>query len=347
MTAASSLIVRRTYILATVLISAFLGDSGLVTASRTIELTAKSSWCGIECSAGAKLEFINDHFLAVSFIRPAAASSGEPKDRDIFTALFFDSETGQLKGTLDWPVKSGFRTTSPQLLASNHGRFIVRPDGGRLISYSSDLRILKEASFPGEATGYWWLEIVPSHNLGFLASGPGAPDRFVQTWIDVDTFSIVATMDGLYQLYDPAAEDVIAVNDWDKNPPFRKFVLLREREVPAQILAYDYNSRMFITDDAILVTNAQGFAVLNRKGSVLFSGNLNYKGQPTLNLARSAVGNRFAILDFSKAIPIFQKKSFFDWKFTAKVYDMKAKGQVAAISLGTHDARMVALALSR
>jgi hypothetical protein len=313
---------------------------------RTIDLTRETEWCTNECAQGAKVAFAGDHTMVITFLHPETDSNGLATDRKTFRALAYNAETGELAAQLRWACCSHPITDTPQLIPVHNGGFLVRPENGKVVRYSSDLKPLKETTFPGPPGGYWDLKNTPGGQLAFLVSGPGTREQFSQTWIDVDTLEVVSTRKGLYNFRDPAAEDAVAVLDWDKNPPFRRFIILEERGKTGRLLTYGHTPCLFVTNDHLLSSDKAGFSVVNRSGETLFTGDLTYAGRPTLWSDRSLSGNRFAILDFSRAIPLVEKRGFFDWNFTAKVYDMKSKDKIAEFKLGTQDARTVSLALS-
>jgi hypothetical protein len=314
---------------------------------RTIDLTKQSDWCGTDCADGAKVEFTSERTLVISFRASDKDSNGHIAERKTFRVISFDVDTGERRGELEWSCCSYPTTDTPQLLPVHDGGFLARAHGGEIARYSADLKRVNQATFAGSPAGYWDLQVTPGGRLAFLASGPGTREQFSQIWIDVDTLDVVAREEGLYNLHDPAAEDAVAILDWVKSAPFRRFIILKEKGKGQRTLTYDRSPGLFITDNYLLLLNKAGFSVMSRNGETLFAGELTYAGRPTLWFDRSLAGNRFGILDFSRALPMLQKREFFDWNFTARAYDMKSRGQVAEISLGTQDARMVSLALSQ
>src|SRR5437879_1457409 len=91
---------------------------------RTIDLVKDADWCGNECAIGAKVGFISEHEVVITFRGREKDSSGALNDRTTFRAIFFDAETGEFKSKLQWACCSHPSTDIPQLLPIRGGGFL-------------------------------------------------------------------------------------------------------------------------------------------------------------------------------------------------------------------------------
>jgi hypothetical protein len=267
-----------------------------------------------------------------------------------FEALFFDARDGRLRGTLQWQA----RRDAGQFLPLHDGGFLVHV-GDKIMRYSSDLKPVRERDLipPAEADekrSYlrreWKLDVVPGGRIASLRLYE--PPEGTDFWVSTDSLENLSSAK-MGSRIEAVAEDARAIAKYSSGPELSFRVFLWENGNELKEIAERYRPETFLADGALLLYKSRptkDFKVVDRKGSVLFGGPLAYADPSALQVKRNVDGTRFAINDTHRAIPIIQKRDFFDWNFEVKVGDVDQRKMVAEISLGTHDARQIDLALS-
>lgn len=210
--------------------------------------------------------------------------------------------------TLTSSMQSGF---GYGLFPVHDGGFIFWL-GDKLIRYSQQGEALRELDLPGwrftkwNTLASWHVRDAPGGRILRLSYGSVDERQTKCIWRDVDTFE---------ETFSSSASDCPLIRVGEEIVPTRS-------------------------------ESQAGFEVLNKEGEVLFEGE-RYGGKYGGLVAKFSLSrNRFVILDAKSAIPLIQKRSYFDWRFYAKVFDMACQCKVAEISLGTQTATVTDVALS-
>jgi hypothetical protein len=267
-----------------------------------------------------------------------------------FEALFYDARDGHIQGTLQWLA----RRDAGEFQPVHDGGFLVHA-GDKVMRYSADLKMVRERDLipPAEADekrSYlpreWKLDVTPGGRVAFMQLHDGRENT--DFWINADTLDELFSTKPQYPGAAIAGEDALAtVHNWGEYPNASSEVMLWERGKDWRQISIRGKVGTFLADSLLLTYYfRKEFNVVDRKGSVIFGGPLKQADPSALTVKRNLAGTRFAISDTHRAIPIIQKHDFFDWNFEVKVGDVKQRKMVAEISLGTHDARQIDLALS-
>jgi len=327
----------------------------------TVTLAGNNDWSGakktidINSYRPPRVVFTDDNTIVVTFMH--SLSKTEPEGQSSFMepialeALFFDARDGHTGKRLQWQA----RRDAGEFKPAYDGGFLVHASD-KLMSYSADLkriheRILIPPAAVNEKKSYlqreWRIYDVPGGRTAVLRFRDER--HFTDIWINVDRLDEDIFSDEP-QFPGPGvfAEDArFAVENHGAYPTLSSQSLVWERgkgwrEIPARGAG-----QTFLADNLLLVCSfRRACQVIGRDGNVIFQCPLTQAEPSNLLVRRNLDGTRFAIIDTHRAIPIVQKRDFFDWSFEIKIGDVKRREMVAVVKLGTHDARQVDAALS-